>query len=168
MGLLLKTAKGAVYYSKDEAFELAFGVGAEVENLPIFLTDEQFAEVEKMAQSKLDSKLFTFYRGKRQGNLLGYAVIDSHAVRTQQETLMIVLSPTGDLIKTEVLAFHEPPEYQPPARWFERLNHRSLENMVLNHGIDAMSGATISCRSAVDSIRKVMAMYRVTIQQGGN
>jgi len=154
-----------VYYSKEEAFELAFGLGATVESLPVFLTDEQAAEVEKVAQVKLESKLFTFHVGKRGDEILGYAAIESHNVRTQPETLMIVLTPDGQLSRIEMLAFHEPPEYQPPARWFEKLYRRPLEDLRLNQGVDAISGATLSSRAAVDGARKVLAIYRLAVKE---
>lgn len=155
-----------VYYSKEEAFELAFGQGSTIEEVPVFISDEQAATIEKTAQAKLDSKLFTFYAGKRDGKLLGYAALESHTVRTQPETLMIVLSPSGDLVRTEILAFHEPPEYQPPARWFERLYRRPAADLHLNQGIDGISGATLSSRAALDSIRKVMAIKNIALGEG--
>lgn len=163
---VLPVALGTVYYSKDEAFELAFGEGSQIEEVPVFLTDEQAAEIEKAALAKLDSKLFTFYAGKKEGKLLGYAAIESHTVRTQPETTIIVLSPTGELTKTEILAFHEPPEYQPPARWFERLYHRPAAELRLDQGVDGISGATLSCRASLDSIRKVMAIFKIALREG--
>lgn len=159
-------AAGTVYYSKDEAFELAFGEGAEVESVPVFLTEEQAANVEKTAQVKLDGNLFTFFEGKKNGQTLGYAAIESHTVRTQPETMLIVLSPSGELVRTEILAFHEPPEYQPPGRWFERLYHRPINDLRLNQGIDGISGATLSCRASLDGIRKAMAVYKIVLREG--
>lgn len=159
-------AEATVYYSKDEAFELAFGKDAVVENLPVFLTEEQVATVEKMAETKLDSQMITFYEGKHQGQLVGYAAIESHNVRTQPETMLIVLSPKGELIRAEILAFHEPPEYQPPVRWFERLYHRPIKDLRLNQGIDGISGATLSSRAALDSVRKIMAVYQIALAGG--
>jgi hypothetical protein len=157
-----------VFYSKEEAFELAFGKGAEIELLSVFLTDEQAAEVEKIAQTKLESKMYSLHVGKRGGQILGYAAIESHNVRTQPETVMILLSPTGELAKVEMLAFHEPPEYQPPARWFERLYKRSLNELRLNQGVDGIAGATLSSRASLDGIRKVMAIYQIAVKGGAN
>ncbi len=66
----------------------------------------------------------------------------------------------------EILAFHEPPEYQPPARWFERLYRRPMEEMQFSRGVDAISGATLSTRAALDSVRKAMAIHKVAIAEG--
>lgn len=167
--LTLTTAPQAtVFYSKEEAFELAFGKGAEVEPLAVFLTDEQAEQIEKMALTKLDSKLYTLHVGKRGGQVLGYAAIESHNVRTQPETVMILLSPAGELARVEMLAFHEPPEYQPPARWFERLYKRPASELRLNQGVDGIAGATLSSRASLDGIRKVLAIYQVAVKEGKN
>lgn len=154
-----------VYYSKEEAFELAFGEGAQIDDHPVFLTDEQSEKIEKTARVKLDSKMFNFYEGRRQNQLVGFAAIESHTVRTQPETLLIVLSPRGELVRAEMLAFHEPPEYQPPARWFERLYRRAMADLQLDQGVDGISGATLSSRAALDSIRKTMAIFQVALNE---
>lgn len=159
-------AWATVYYSKEEAFELAFGAGATVETIPVFLSDAQVTTIEKTAGTKLDSQLFTFYVGKRGAETLAYAAIESHTVRTHPETLLVVLSPKGELEKIEVLAFHEPPEYQPPARWFAQLLHKPLERLRLGDGFDAISGATLSSHAALGSARKVLAIYGVAFSTG--
>lgn len=161
-------AIGTVYYSKEEAFELAFGQGADIRPISLFLTEEQVKTVEKAAKIKLDSQLFTMFEGKKGGQTLGYAVIDSETVRTQPETVLIVLSPTGEIAHVEVLAFHEPPEYQPPTRWFATLYGKPLEDLHLNQGVDAISGATLSARSSLGSIRKAIAIYNIVLKEGGS
>ena len=156
-----------VFYSKNEALELAFGKGAQVEQLSLFPDEQQIAKIEELAKVKLDSGLFTFYVGKDQGKVLGYAAIETGTVRTKPETLMIVLTADGELRNVTTLAFHEPPEYQPPERWFEQLYKRPLADMDFNKGVDGISGATLSTRAAVSSVRKVMAIYQVMVKEQG-
>jgi hypothetical protein len=156
-----------IFYSKKEALELAFGKNAQVEMLSLFPEKEQITKIEEMAKVKLDSGLFTFYLGKAQDKLLGYASIETITVRTMPETLMIVLTPEGNLRNVYTLAFHEPPEYQPPERWFNQLYKRSLEEMDFNKGIDGISGATLSTRAAISSIRKVMAIHQIMVKNTG-
>ena len=158
-----------VFYSKNEALELAFGKGTQVESLSLFPDEQQVAKIEELAKVKLDSGLFTFYVGKDQDKVIGYAAIESGTVRTKPETLMIVLTPDGELRNVTTLAFHEPPEYQPPERWFEQLYKRPLAEMDFNKGVDGIAGATLSTRAAINGIRKVMAIYQVMIKgQGKN
>jgi hypothetical protein len=156
-----------IFYSKNEAMELAFGKGAQVESLSLFPDDAQTSTIEKEARTKLDSGLFTFYVGKDKDKVLGYAAIETGTVRTKPETLMIVLTPEGQLRNVYTLAFHEPPEYMPPERWFEQLNMRPLAEMDFNKGIQGVSGATLSTRAAVNSVRKVMAIYQTMMKNQG-
>jgi hypothetical protein len=94
-----------------------------------------------------------------------YAAIEAITVRTKPETLLIVLTPDGHLRRVYTLAFHEPPEYQPPERWFEQLYQRNVEDLEFNKGVDGISGATLSTRASLTSIRKVMAIYQIMMQE---
>jgi hypothetical protein len=153
-----------IFYSKEEAMELAFGKDAQVEVLSLFLDKAEMAQIEQTAKVKIESGLFTFYVGKKQGKILGYAAIESENVRTKPETLMVVLSPEGDIQKVTLLAFHEPPEYQAPEHWFEQFNKKPLEELDFNKGIQGISGATLSSRSALNSVRKVLTIYQIMIK----
>ena len=155
--------QATVFYSKEEAFELAFGKGAEVTDHQLFLTDEQTAQIEQLAKTKLDSQLFTFFEARRNGQILGYAVIESHTVRTQPETLLIALTPKGELMKSEILAFHEPPEYKPSSAWFATLMGKPVSDLRQNQGVDGISGATLSVKASLEGIRKALAVFQVAM-----
>ena len=166
-GLLLTAVTpgfATIFYSKNEAMELAFGAGTQIEPLSLFPDENQTAKIQQDSKVKLDSGMFTFYVGKKQDKILGYAAIETGTVRTKPETLMIVLTPDGELSKVLMLAFHEPPEYQPAQGWYEKLYMRPLADMAFNKGVDGISGATLSTRSALDSIRKVMSIYQVMVK----
>ena len=153
-----------IFYSKNEAMELAFGKGTPVETLSLFPDDEQIAKIQALAKTKLESGLFSFYVSKTQDKINRYVAIETNNVRTKPETLMIVLSADGQLQDVVTLAFHEPPEYQPPEHWYSSLFKRPLAAMDFSQGVDGISGATLSTRSALTSIRKVMAMYEIMIK----
>jgi len=169
LGLLItvNSSFATVFYSKNEAMELAFGKGTPVEQLSLFPDDPQIAQIQQLAKVKLESGLFTFYVGKNQDKITAYGAIETSTVRTKPETLMIVLTPEGELRNVYTLAFHEPPEYQPPDRWFEQLYKRPLADMDFSKGVDGISGATLSTRAGIDSVRKVMAIYQVLIKNQG-
>jgi len=156
---------GKIYYSKNEAMQLVFGKNAEVEMLSLFLTTKEKVQIEKLARLKLESSLFTFYVGKRNGQLLGYAAIENYTVRTKPEVLLILLSTKGLVTEIHTLAFHEPPEYQPPLRWYQQFFNHRLDKIGLNTEIQGITGATLSTRSAIRMIRKVMAVFKIAIQE---
>jgi len=167
LACFLSPGFATIFYSKNEALELAFGKDAQVEMQSLFPDDQQLAKIQELAKTKLESGMYTFYVGKKQDQLLGYVAIETINVRTKPETLMIVLTPEGDVRNITTLAFHEPPEYQPPERWFEKLYNRPLADMDFNKGVDGISGATLSTRADLASVRKVMALYQVMIKAAG-
>jgi hypothetical protein len=127
----------------------------------LFPTVEEVTQIEQLAKVKLESKMFSFYVGKQQGSVLGYAAIESHTVRTQPETLLILLDANGNLRNVFTLAFHEPPDYQPPERWFAQLIGHSLDQLSFDRDVQAVAGATLSTRAALNSARKVLAIFQV-------
>lgn len=159
------TSFATVFYSKTEAMELAFGKGTPIEQLSLFPDEQQVETIQQLAKVKLDSGLFTFYVGKNQDKISAYAAIETRTVRSKPETLMIVLTPDGELRNVYTLAFHEPPEYMPPDQWFEKLAKRPLADMDFNKGVDGIAGATLSTRAGIDSIRKVMAIYQILVKK---
>jgi len=159
--LVINPSYAKIYYSKQEAMELAFGAEAKVERLSLFLRDDEVQRIQKLARAKVDSALFTFYVGKKEGKVLGYAAIETHKVRTKPETLLVVLDAQGQLIQVHTLAFHEPPEYQPPQRWYAQLFNLPLQELSFRAKVQGISGATLSTRAALDSVRKVLAVYQI-------
>ena len=163
-GLIATHASATVFYSKEEAMKLAFGDDATVEMQSLFPTPEEVTQIEQLAKVKLESNLFSFYVGKKQDTVIGYAAIEAHTVRTKPETLLVVLTPDGKLRKVYTLAFHEPPEYQPHERWMALLANHSIEELSLSKDIQGVAGATLSTRAAINSARKVLAIFQILIQ----
>lgn len=166
LSAVFSSSFATVFYSKEEAMKLAFGDQSSVEILSLFPTPEQVSQIEQLAKVKLESNLLSLYVGKKQGQVIGYAAIESHTVRTQPETLLLVLNPAGQLNSVYTLAFHEPPEYQAPERWFAQLLNRSLDKVSFDQDVQAVAGATLSSRAALNSARKVLAIYQVMLKDG--
>jgi transcriptional regulator of nitric oxide reductase len=132
-------ATAAVFHSRGEISELAFPDCDRVETRDVFLSPEQRERIERAAGSPLDGDFLTIYKGYSGDRLVGYAMLDSHLVRTLPETLLVVLDASGAVSATYVMAFHEPPDYLPGSGYFTvdgcpttcALGERSSESPVL-------------------------------------
>jgi len=164
------TAHAAVLLSQEEALRTVFP-GAETTVETVVLTEAEVAAVEAASGQRPDSKLFRWFTARRDGRVVGYAVIDTHVVRTLPEALLVVLSPVGRVERVLVLAFHEPPEYQAPERWLEQLEGRDAasEGWRIGRDLHGLTGATLTAHAVADAVRKVIALHAAVIRprQGG-
>jgi len=158
------TAHAKVFYSKSEALALAFPDADHVDEESILLGDAQAGQIEQLAKSQLESRLVRIYRGYRGKELLGYAFIDVHNVRTMPEAFLVVLTPAGDVRALRVLAFHEPLEYMPSARWYEQFEQKNLSAPLrLGGDVHGIVGATLSARATTEGVRRALALYQVVL-----
>ena len=162
--LVSGTARAKVFYSRNEALALAFPDADRIEDESILLSDEQASRVEQLAKSRLESRLVQIHRGYRGSELLGYAFIDVHTVRTLPEAFLVVLSPEGSVRTVRVLAFHEPLEYMPSARWYQQFEQKTIAAPLrLGGDVQAIVGATLSSRAATEGVRRALALYQVLV-----
>jgi hypothetical protein len=164
--LALTAARGdaVVFHAKDEALNLAFPNADRVEARDFFLTPEQRREIEQRAQAPLTSELVTIYVGHRGDAVSGYAIFDTHTVRTLPETFLVVLTPTGAVAATHVLAFYEPLEYLPPGRWLEQFDGRgSGSDLRVGNGIAAITGSTLTSHAVSSGIGRALALFTVLL-----
>jgi len=158
--------RAAVLMAQDEALALVFPE-AQVETRTVVLRDDQVAAVEVESGVRMESKLFRYFVARRAGELLGYAVIDTHVVRTMSEALLVVLSPAGAIRRVLLLAFHEPPEYEPTTRWLEQFTGRdaSTRRWRVGREVHGLTGATLTAHAVADALRKIVALHATVIHR---
>ena len=157
-----------VHMTKEEALEeVAFPGADRIERRTLFLERAEQKALSERAQSPFDSRLQTVYVGYRNGNVTGYAVIDTDIVRSKMATYLIVMEPDGELRHMRILAWQEPPEYEPPQRWLDLFKERRLDDGPLRVGRDihAMSGATLSVHMLTEHVRRALALHDVLLEQ---
>lgn len=153
-----------VFYGKKEALEQAFPDADRIEKVTSFLTDAQLAKVRELSGADGDDKIVTWHVGHRGDRVLGYAYFESHTVRTLPETLLVVVSPAGEVENVLLLAFYEPPEYQPSSRWLDQFDAARLSpDLRVARQIHGITGATLTARAVTRGVRKALALYQVLL-----
>lgn len=161
---LPSVVEAKVYHARDEALKLAFPDAERVEPRDVVLTDEQHDRIENLARAPLDTNLVTIYVGWRDGVPAAYAIFDTHTVRTFPETFLVVISPEGAVQAAHVLAFHEPEEYLPTARWLGTFKDKKLDDdLQVGQGVAAITGSTLSTRAITSGIRRGLAIWAVVV-----
>jgi len=154
-------AGAKVFLTQDEALKLAFP-GAAIERRTVFLTDGEVREAAALSGGPRASALAVAYVATKDGRLAGTAYFDTHVVRTQPETLMVVIAPAGTIARIEVLSFSEPEEYLPREHWYAQFPGKALnDELAMKRGIRPVSGATLTARATTETARRVLALHQV-------
>ena len=152
-----------VFLTRTRALALLFPEAERIEKRHVFLTERQAEAVRSVARTEADSRFYTFYVARSSGKETGYAVIDTHTLRTLTETVMFVINPDGTLRHSEILAFFEPADYMPGEKWINLFRGKDVRRHRMKSGADVpnITGATISADSFSRSARRVLAVFRV-------
>jgi hypothetical protein len=155
-------AQARVFMTQQQALASAFPSGAVVARQSFFLTPQELARATGSSGVDFEDQMIVRYAATVSGRPAGYAYFDTHRVRTLAETIMIVVSPEGNISRIEILSFDEPPEYLPRERWMAQFAGKGLsEELSLKRAIRPMSGATLSGRAVLEASRKILALHRV-------
>jgi len=133
----------------------------EVKN--IILSKEQVEKVEKLSGMKIDTRLISWYFVKNQNNIIKYAYVDSHIVRTHQEVVLYVINPDGKIDFIKIIAFGEPLEYMPDENWLKLFKGKEFgkDAIRLRKDIPNMTASTLTSRAITDNTRKVLAIWQI-------
>ncbi|MCZ6465169.1 MAG: FMN-binding protein [Proteobacteria bacterium] len=159
-------ATAKVFHSQESALALAFPDADRITSQTRILTAAQSEAIQKLSRARLDTEIVRIHSGWRGEELLGYAYIDVHTVRTQAEAFMVVLTPDGAVRSLRVLAFYEPLDYLPTERWVRQFEGKSAaDSLRLGGDVHGIVGATLSARAVTESVRRVLAFYRVLLRE---
>ena len=156
-----------VFVTMDEALARAFP-GCQIEPRTVYLEPPQLVRARELAGVEIESRMVRPYVARCDGKVAGAAYFDSHRVRTEPETLMVVVNADGTLRRVELLAFREPADYIPRDAFYDQFEHRALDGeLALKRGIRGVTGATLTARATTDAVRRVLALDRAIAGQGG-
>ena len=167
--VLVPAAAGAtVLVTVEEALGLAFPE-ATIARETLFLTDDQRTSAAETSGTDVASAIVTrFVATGSDGEVVGYAYLDTHRVRTLPETMLVVLDADGTVRRVEVVTFREPLEYMPRRGWYEQYEGRKLdEDLALKRAIRPVTGATLTARATTEAVRRVLAIHVAVTAEGG-
>lgn len=158
--LVAGALQARVLKTPEEALLLAFP-GAEISKQAHYLTPEQKASLAAQGFGDVPGLVFQ-YRIHREGTLVAFAYLDTHRVRTLPETLLVILNVDGSVLRVEVLAFAEPPDYLPREAWYRQFAGTSREKPPhLGGNLRPVSGATLTAQATATAVRRVLALHQV-------
>jgi hypothetical protein len=141
-----------------EALALAFPGGEYTEETRE-LDAKRREQVVKAVDAEAPAKIVR-HVAKVAGKIVGYAYVDRRTVRTHGQALFVAVDAAGKLLRVELVAFDEPRQYRPRAKFYAQFEGKVLDDKLqLRAGIQPVAGATLSARAAVDAVRLLLAVH---------
>ncbi len=169
---LASVSVARVYVTREEALESAFGPGCAYTRETLFLTDAELARARELAGPAVEirSALVPRWVARRDGRIVGAGYLDTHRVRTLEETVLVAVGAAGEVARVEILAFAEPEDYKPREAWLRQFDRRRLDDeLAVKRGIHGITGATLSSAAVTAATRRILAIDRAVreIRAGG-
>ena len=159
--LVLAAVPAFAQISRDEALAAVYP-GATVRAEQLFLTPSQQKQVLMDADTDVSTALVARYVATKDGTAVGRAYVDTHIVRTKKQSLLISLDAAGRVLRIDVTAFQEPPDYRASEAWLRQFRGRALDDdLKVNRAIRPIAGATLTAREATSAVRRVLAIDAV-------
>lgn len=126
----------------------------------LFLEKSQLKHAQKLSKTTGHNALGLRFKITCKNKQPIFAYIDSHIVRTLNETLVVYIQGES-ILKTEIFHFLEPQEYKPPKLWLKQFEGKKLNDELKVYGeIDGLSGSTLSVRAVTYSARRMLALHQ--------
>jgi hypothetical protein len=155
----------AAFPTTQEAMALAFP-GAQFVRKEHVLTEAQADRAKALASVEVVGRWIVVYEARQHGALVGIGFFDTHRVRTLNETLLVAISPEGQVLRVEAVAFREPAEYMAKEAWVRQFEGKGLDpQLSLKGAIRPLSGATLTAHAMTDAARRCLALHQLLYQE---
>ena len=163
--ILVPSVSAKVFASQRQALAEAFPEATRIERKTWVLRKQDVAALTVLTGESNPTKVVVMHTAYQGDEIVGYAHIDVHQVRTKPEAFMVVLTPTGTVRSVRVLAFHEPLDYLPTERWYSQFDGKTRADALRVGGdVHGVVGATLSARAATDGVRRMLAYWEVLLK----
>lgn len=156
-----------VYLSKAQALRLAFPE-PDVEKVPhrVRPTAEALKAYNKQSGIRLMTRSFDFIEGRLDEKTLRYAVMLDVLGKERPISLLVILSPTGQVEQIEIMAYRESRGGEIGREKFRRqfVGKNSDSQLRLNKDIRNITGATISSRAVTGAVKAVLDLFEKEVK----
>ena len=156
------------HLSAEQALKKIFPEADQVLETRISLDPDQAKRVEERVGHSLAQNNLTIFVGKRQGKILGYALVDEEIGKYRPITSMVGVDTQGKVLGVAIMVYRE-------SRGGEVSHKRFLQQYVgktnsdpirVHQDIIAISGATLSVRAVSTQVRKALAVVEEVFLKG--
>jgi len=157
--IFTNTLSAKVLISPINAMKEQYGENTTINKRNILLSTQKFKDIQKSANTRLNTKIYRIFTAKLNDKILGYGILINRTVRSKNMVVLYFIS-KNVLKDIQIIAFNEPPEYIPSTIWKSQFRNIKTTNMLrVSREIPTITGATLSARGVTDSSRIAFSIY---------
>lgn len=160
------TAYGAEYLTIPASQKALFPEAELFVDVKVHLSDEQRKQINKLSGLRQRQEEQPVWRAERNGELLGWFIVDEVVGKHEFITYAAALSPAGKVLGIEVLVYRETYGGEiREASWRDQFRGKALSDAFkLDQDINNITGATLSCRNVTNGVKRLLALQQVALK----
>lgn len=163
--VFLTATQARVIRTFPEAVQSAFPNADNVKRQTHYLTPDQVRRAADLAREPVDTAMLVAYQVTRGGKPLGWAYLDTHRVRTLNETVLVCVDDKERILHIEQLSFAEPQEYMASENFLDLFKGKQLDqSLSLKGSIPTITGSTLTCSALAGAARRVLALHKIVLE----
>jgi Na+-translocating ferredoxin:NAD+ oxidoreductase RnfG subunit len=159
-------ARAERFLTVPEAQKLCFPEADRFEEQTVRFTATESAAIEKRLGVKLSNLGHRISLARSGTNLVGILVADRVPGKHNLIDYAVAILPDGRVRQVEILEYRETRGGEIRSeKWRDQFKSKTTgDKLRLNDDISNLSGATISCRSVTDGVRRVLATFELVLR----
>ena len=168
LAAIVTPAHGADYLTVAAAQSLLFPGAKTFVEKPLTFTSEQRDKIKELAGVRQRTDVQKIWRAERDGQLVGWFMLDEVIGKHEFITYATAVSPDGKVLGIEVLSYRETHGGQiRDASWRQNFVGKTLSNpFKLDEDVPNISGATLSSRNVLDGVKRMLVIHKLFLARG--
>jgi Na+-translocating ferredoxin:NAD+ oxidoreductase subunit G len=165
---LVAPAYAVEYLSVEQAQAALFADATAFVPHIVTLSDAQRDEIKERAGVRQRTSTQQAWKAERDGQMLGWMVVDEVIGKHEFITYATAISPAGSVLGVEIMSYRETHGGQiRDASWRAELVGKTLADPLrLGKDVANISGATLSCRNVLDGVKRLLVLHDLVLRDG--
>ena len=166
--VMVAPAYAVEYLSVEQAQAVLFADAKVFEPKIVTLSDQQRDDIKERAGVRQRTPTQQVWRAQRDGEMLGWFVVDEVIGKHEFITYATAISPTGSVLGVEIMSYRETHGGQiRDASWRAEFVGKTLADPLrLGKDVPNISGATQSCRNVLDGVKRLLVIHDMVLRDG--
>lgn len=163
LGLLVSATGARAYVSEVGALAQVFPGATQISSQQFLVDDAQRAELQSALGYRPRERIVTLHSGRRDGQLLGHALVMNDVAKTLRVTFLVAIDPEGRVDQVVLLAFREPRGQEIEREVFRRqyVGLTRADPIRRGHDIRNISGATLSVDAMSRGVKRALLLLEM-------